>query len=646
MVALTTPLPLLPHRVVVNADSESSSVDEYVVDVVERGDGNTVVGIVCPSPPPDPDKLPATPVVDRFAASAVMLPDVPAFDWSNGCSATSAAMLFGYYDRTGYPNMYAGPTNGGVCPLDNSSWAYGTTPLSATRQGYDGLAGRGHVDDYYGSYGGSTDPYYGNWMESGYSDCTADFMGTNQWYNWQNTDGATTFYYTGGNAPLSDYSGSEGGSAPRRDGMHGMRLFSESRGYTVLQNYNQFIYGYNGISAGFTFQQYCQEIDAGRPVIIQVAGHSMLGVGYDTAGNTVYLHDTWDHATHSMTWGGSYSGMQQYGVGVLQLEEAADVVGEPQAHTDGATGVTGTAATIQGTVLDDGGESCEYRFRYGDAPSSYTVSTSWTGSVGAGDSFSADVTGLDKGQTYYFVAEVRNSADEDSGSEQQFVTVPDAPSGLSALADGGDSIDLSWTLGEGAGSTQIQRKGGAYPVDRNDGVTVYYGSGTSASDAGLEPDTTYCYSAWSEVGAGGTWSGICAQATATTGGVLPVVSTLDASGVVDDPALLNGVLVDDRGAACEYRFEYGMESGGPYLYSYRLDRRRDRRRIRSTVTYLTWRRVRPTTSAPRRAAAKTNPAGIEMFFATLPAATLLLCLPRLRERTRSSFRGRRARDPR
>jgi hypothetical protein len=27
-----------------------------------------------------------------------VLSDVPAFDWSYGCSATSAAMLFGYYD--------------------------------------------------------------------------------------------------------------------------------------------------------------------------------------------------------------------------------------------------------------------------------------------------------------------------------------------------------------------------------------------------------------------------------------------------------------------------------------------------------------------------------------------------------------------
>jgi hypothetical protein len=54
--------------------------------------------------------------------TAVLLSNVPAFSWSFGCSATAAAMMAGYYDRTGYYNMYAGPTQGGLMPMDNSSW--------------------------------------------------------------------------------------------------------------------------------------------------------------------------------------------------------------------------------------------------------------------------------------------------------------------------------------------------------------------------------------------------------------------------------------------------------------------------------------------------------------------------------------------
>ena len=147
-------------------------------------------------------------------------------------------------------------------------------------------------------------------------------MGTNQDY-WNNTDGSTTFFnYTSG-APLYDYTGDEGASPRYRDGCHGLRLFLESRGYTIatLGNYNQYIKGQGSNPLlGFTFAQFQSEIDAGRPVLIQVTGHTMLGFGYNTTGNLIYIHDTWDYSAHSMTWGGTYSGMQHYAVTVIQLQ--------------------------------------------------------------------------------------------------------------------------------------------------------------------------------------------------------------------------------------------------------------------------------------------------------------------------------------
>ena len=133
-----------------------------------------------------------------------VLSEIPAFDWSYGCSATSAAMLFGYYDRAGYGNVYTGPTGGGVCPLDNSIW--GDTryphitchecPLSATCLGVDNRTSLGHVDDYWIDYNSlSDDPFIGGgWTEHTQGDCTGDFMGTNQ-SRLGNRDGATTFYY-------------------------------------------------------------------------------------------------------------------------------------------------------------------------------------------------------------------------------------------------------------------------------------------------------------------------------------------------------------------------------------------------------------------------------------------------------------------
>jgi len=280
---------------------------------------------------------------------------VPAMTWVFGCSATSAAMMFGHYDNAGYPNMYTGPTNGGVFPMTNAIWgtvvingeARALCPLSATRLGLDGRTTRGHVDDYWIRTGDpGPDPFIGNWEQHVHGECTADYMGTSQSLL-SNVDGFTRFWFWQDNSPLYDYTGSE---PTKRDGCHGLRLFAESRGYTVqtLGNFSQYIYGYNGIAQGFTFDNFKAEIDAGRPVLIHVEGHTMLGYGYDDIGSTVYIHDTWDYNDHSMTWGGVYAGMQHYGVSVLRLEGAPPT---PPIAPTLSMSTFGTAVTVSWTPI-------------------------------------------------------------------------------------------------------------------------------------------------------------------------------------------------------------------------------------------------------------------------------------------------------
>jgi hypothetical protein len=111
-----------------------------------------------------------------------------------------------------------------------------------------------------------------------------------------------------------------------RDGCFGLRLFAESRGYVVNDNFTQLIRGQGGDpNQGFTFDDFMAEINAGRPVLIQVSGHTMLGFGYESTAHTVYLHDTWDFLDHSMIWGASYSGMAQWGVTVLQVQGGSTI---------------------------------------------------------------------------------------------------------------------------------------------------------------------------------------------------------------------------------------------------------------------------------------------------------------------------------
>ncbi|MHC1775520.1 MAG: PKD domain-containing protein [Lentimicrobium sp.] len=303
------------------AQTEQNPLDQYITGRTTDETGREIISIKVPGKPPANYRAP----IANYTRNAVVLGSVPAFSWSFGCSATAAAMAAGFYDNNGYANVYTGPTNGGLMPMNNSSWGSvvinGETrdlcPLSATMLNLDGRTTRGHVDDYWEYYGSAgPDPYITNgWPEHTHADCTGDFMGTNQ-SDVGSSDGSTTFFYYGDGSPIYDYSGSE---PDARDGCHGMRLFYESRGYSVVQNYTQLIYGQGGNTLGFTFNQYMNEINNGRPVLIQVAGHTMLGYGYDDATQLVYLHDTWDYQDHSMVWGGEYAGMAQWGVTVVEL---------------------------------------------------------------------------------------------------------------------------------------------------------------------------------------------------------------------------------------------------------------------------------------------------------------------------------------
>ena len=299
------------------------AITKYIVDTIVNN-GDTIIGVVTPYIAPRKEP------VAHPTRSAVMLSNVPAFSWCFGCSATSAAMAAGYYDNNGYADMYTGPTNGGVCPMDNSSWPDVTIngelnhqcPLSATHEGLDGRTTKGHVDDYWIVYGNAgPDPWIANgWDQHSWGSCTADYMGTNQ-STYSNTDGGTMFYVATNGSPLYDYTACE---PEHIDGCHGLREFYESRVYDVLNNYTQCIYGYNGNTQGFTLSQYQAEIDEGRAVLIHVEGHSMLGVGYEGGGSDIiYLHDTWDYNLHAMNWGGSYSGMLHYAMTIVELAPVA-----------------------------------------------------------------------------------------------------------------------------------------------------------------------------------------------------------------------------------------------------------------------------------------------------------------------------------
>jgi len=363
LVPIIFTLDLVVQYQAVAQDKTNTQISPYYTVYTIILDGTSIDEVIINGPPTPPPGY-VRPVVARLpepnpAAGINVLSNVPAFNWSFGCSATSAAMIVGYYDRTAYPNMYTGPTNGGVMPMDNSSWPdwhdesawRHQCPLSATHKGLDGRATNGHVDDYWVQYGSAApDPFIGNWAEHAYGDCTGDYMKTNQ-SNYGNSDGSTTFWnYTNG-APYY-WNQMEAAGHHTTDGGYGHKLFYESRGYTVTNMYNQYIQGQGSNPAlGFTYAQYKAEIDAGRPVMIHVTGHTMVGLGYDDSANVIFIHDTWNYNTYTMTWGGSYVGMDHRGVTIVQLAEPEiDVRGIGNSIPNGDTTPSAADDTDYGNV--------------------------------------------------------------------------------------------------------------------------------------------------------------------------------------------------------------------------------------------------------------------------------------------------------
>jgi YD repeat-containing protein len=318
-----------------------------------------------PTPPPGFEiQRQAVTLPPRNTSGPRVLSDVPAFNWVFGCSSVSGAMIAGYYDRTGYPNVYVGPTNGGVMPMDNSSWPtwtdsngdlYPNCPLIASKQGVDGRTTKGSINDYWIKYNSTAnDPYItGGWAQHAWGTAIGDYMKTSQ-SAYGNTDGSTTFYNYNSADQLTSTDmetlvNDKGIHISTLDGTYGRKRFYEARGYTVTTCYNQ--QTDNNIAGGFSFAQYMAEIDAGRPVMLNLEGHTIVGVGYDTSGNTVYIHDTWDYLTHTMTWGGSYSGMQLLSVSIVNLapNESPTFGTQPSNQTVTAPATATFSADASGT---------------------------------------------------------------------------------------------------------------------------------------------------------------------------------------------------------------------------------------------------------------------------------------------------------
>jgi len=135
-------------------------------------------------------------------------------------------------------------------------------------------------------------------------------------------------------------------------------------------------------------------------------------------------------------------------------------------NVSGATDITSIAATLNGKIITDGGEPCQYRFQYDTITGpSYAYSTTWrTDLKTTGQSFSDSIAGLNPGTKYYFIAQAKNSAGTSSGTEASFTTnttplditttaLPGATLGVpysQALEARGGTTPYTWSISSGS----------------------------------------------------------------------------------------------------------------------------------------------------------------------------------------------------
>ncbi|WP_281184092.1 InlB B-repeat-containing protein [Trichlorobacter lovleyi] len=72
--------------------------------------------------------------------------------------------------------------------------------------------------------------------------------------------------------------------------------------------------------------------------MLNLAGHTVVGVGYDESTNpaTIHIHDTWDYNNHTMTWGSSYSGMSLLSVSIVNLASLPTYTVSPSSGLNGS----------------------------------------------------------------------------------------------------------------------------------------------------------------------------------------------------------------------------------------------------------------------------------------------------------------------
>jgi hypothetical protein len=247
---------------------------------------------------------------------------------------------------------------------------------------------------------------------------------------------------------------------------------------------------------------------------------------------------------------------------VLAAVGVAGAAVGPSVSTGGATSVTATSATLNGSV-NPNGSATTWHFEYGLTTAyGQTTSNANAGSATSNLSVSAQVSGLQAGKTYHFRIVATSPGGTSTGADATFATPAlgaSAPSATTSPASGvkSNAATLNGTVNpNGAATTWFFE----YGTSTSYGTTTPVknaGNGTkatkeSAAITGLSAGVAYHFRLVAK-NASGTTNG--ADQAFTTPGP-PSVQTGAAQTVTSTSAVLTGT-VNPLGHGTNWHFEYG-----------------------------------------------------------------------------------------
>jgi len=207
----------------------------------------------------------------------VVLSQVPSYHWHHGCTPTSVAMVFGYYDKLGFDDLFIGSASSQTSAVNERIASKGDGSGSTSNPG---TPGSGHIADY-AFYDGvnddSHDEPYPDMSEvdpdnAHFDNCIADYLRTSR---------SANGCHHGWTSLSNIY-----------------KLKNYCRWANSSYNLEVTRHGCNGGNP-LTWELYCQEIDLGRPVVLGVhtdlGSHSITAIGYrgDEENPEYACYNTW-----------------------------------------------------------------------------------------------------------------------------------------------------------------------------------------------------------------------------------------------------------------------------------------------------------------------------------------------------------------